>query len=209
VLKKRIVPKLLIQHKSYGRIVRPVLVTTRNYERVFEVGDPLSQAKIYEAQLADELLVLNIERVPIAKDEPLLRVIEKLASETFMPISVGGGVLTVEDFALLLERGADKVSINTAAILDPSLVSRAAQRFGAQCVVASIDFRQDGASPTVRSHRATRDTGVSVVDWAMRLVAAGAGEILLTDADRVGAGRGLYVAVGRMVTDSVVVTVIL
>lgn len=209
MLKKRIVPKLLIQHKSYGRIVRPVLVTTRNYEQVFEVGDPLSQAKIYEAQLADELLVLNIDRLPIAADEPLLRVIEKLASETFMPIAVGGGVETVEDFAILLERGADKVSINTAAILDVSLVSRAAERFGAQCVVASVDFRQDGETPTVRSHRAARDTGMPVVEWVTQLVEAGAGEILLTDADRDGSGRGLNVAMGRAVADSIDVPVIL
>lgn len=209
MLKKRIVPKLLIQHKSHGRIVRPILVTTRNYEQVFEVGDPLSQAKIYEAQLADELLVLNIDRLHIAQDEVLLRVIEKLASETFMPIAVGGGVETVDDFALLLERGADKVAINTAAILDVTLVSRAAARFGAQCVVASVDFRQDGAAPTVRSHRATRDTGIPVVEWATRVAEAGAGEVLLTDADRDGGGRGLNIAIGRMVADAVGVPVIL
>ena len=90
MLKKRIIPKLLIKNKTLGRFVRPILVTTRNYEQVFEVGDPLSQAKIYEAQLADELVVLNIDRTPIAQDEPLLEVVEKLASQTFMPIAVGG-----------------------------------------------------------------------------------------------------------------------
>jgi cyclase len=211
VLKKRIVPKLLIKNRSYGRVVRPVLVTTRDYDEEFEVGDPLSQAKIYEAQLADELAVLNIERLPIADDVPLLDVIEKLASQTFMPIAVGGGVLTVDDFALLLERGADKVCINTAAIADATLVSRAASRFGAQCVVVSIDFRTSpgarGAS--VRSHRAQRDTGMSVVEWARRVVEAGAGELLLTDADRDGSGAGLNTAIGRAVADAVEVPVIL
>jgi len=210
VLKKRIIPKLLIQNKTFGRLIRPILVTTRNYEQVFEVGDPLSQAKIYEAQLADELIVLNIDRTPIAQDEPLLAVVEKLASQTFMPIAVGGGVSSVDDFAILLERGADKVSVNTAALLDPELIAAAAARFGAQCVVVSIDVRCDGESgDTVISHGATRDTGKLVVDWACRAVELGAGELLLTDVARDGAGNGLNVALGRAVADAVDVPVIL
>lgn len=210
MLKKRIVPKLLLRNKSYGRVVRPILVTTRNYEQVFEVGDPLSQAKIYEAQLADELLVLNIESLPVASDEPLLEVIERLASQTFMPLAVGGGVASVADFAVLLERGADKVCVNTAALTIPGLVEAAAARFGAQCVVASIDFREDARGrATVYSHRATRDTKREVVEWARALVDAGAGEIMLTDAGRDGSGAGLNVRVCRAVTDAVPVPVIL
>lgn len=211
MLKKRIIPKLLVQNKAFGRTVRPVLVTTRNFDQVFEVGDPLSQAKIYEAQLADELVVLNIERLPVHEDPPLLHVIEQLASQTFMPVTVGGGVSTVDDFALLLQRGADKVAINTAAVEDLTLVSRAADRFGAQCVVVAIDVRTapGSAGPTVATHRASRNTGYSPVDWANRAVASGAGEVLLTDADRDGLGTGLNLSLSQAVIDAVSVPVIL
>lgn len=209
-LKKRIIPKLLIRNRSYGAQVRPILVVTRNYEQVFEIGDPVSQAKIYEANLADELVVLNIDSLPIATDERLLDVIEKLASETFMPLAVGGGVTSLEDFALVLERGADKVCINTAAVADPSLISRAAERFGAQCVVVSIDFRRDASgADRVFVERASRDTGHDVIEWARTVVAAGAGEILLSDADRDGFAGGLNLEVGRAVADAVDVPVIL
>jgi cyclase len=210
VLKKRIIPKLLIKNKQLGRVVRPVLVTTRQYQQVFEVGDPLSQAKIYEAQLADELVVLNIDRTPIAQDEPLLAVVEKLASQTFMPIAVGGGVTSVDDFAILLSRGADKVSVNTAAIEHPELITAAAERHGAQCVVVSIDVRDDGQGQArVYSHGATTSTGLDAVAWAKRAVSLGAGELLLTDADRDGGGQGLNLATGRAVADAVDVPVIL
>ena len=206
MLKKRIIPKLLIKNRTFGRIVRPILVTTRNYQQVFEVGDPLSQAKIYEAQLADELVVLNIDRTPIADDEPLLGVVEKLASQTFMPIAVGGGVASVNDFATLLGRGADKVAVNTAALLHPDLITAAATRFGAQCVVVSIDVR---GGARVVSHGATRDAGMDVLTWARRAVDLGAGEILLTDADRDGSGMGLNLTLGSTVASAVGVPVIL
>lgn len=211
MLKKRIIPKLLIKNKMFGKLVRPILVTTRDYDQVFEVGDPVSQAKIYEAQLADELILLNIDSQPIADDLCLLNIIEKLASETFMPLAVGGGVSSIEDFELVLERGADKVSINTAAIFNPDLIMCAAERFGSQCVVVSIDFRQDISqnSYLVFTHGASRNTKKDVVDWAKSAVNAGAGELLLTDADRDGSGNGLNLAVGRAVADAVDVPVIL
>jgi cyclase len=211
VLKKRIIPKLLVANKSYGGIVRPVLVVTRNYTEVFEVGNPVSQAKIYEAQLADELAVLNIDRVPVAQDPELLAVIERLASETFMPLTVGGGVTSLDDFALLLERGADKVAINTSAVTDPDLIARAAERFGAQCVVVSIDtrFDPDAGCDTVFTERARHNTGLAAVEWARMAADRGAGEILLTDADRDGSGAGLNLALGEAVINAVTVPVIL
>lgn len=209
MLKKRIIPKLLIQNRDFGSMVRPVLVTTRRYDQVFEVGDPVSQAKIYEAQLADELVVLNIDRLAIAGDTPMLHVIEALASETFMPVAVGGGVSSVADFGVLLERGADKVAINTMAMADPAIITGAAHRFGEQCVVVSIDYREVDGAYTVHTHRAARNTAVPVITWARRAVDAGAGEILLTDADRDGTGTGLNTAVGRAVADHVSVPVIL
>jgi cyclase len=211
MLKKRIIPKLLIQNKTYGRLVRPILVTTRNFDQIFEVGDPVSQAKVYEAQLADELIVLNIDNLPITEDFVLMEVIQKLASETFMPIAVGGGVRSIADFSLLLERGADKVSINAAAVSSPALITRAAERFGSQCVVVSIDFRYDAVRQqnVVFTHKASFNTGLEVVAWARQVAEAGAGEILLTDADRDGHGCGLNVALGRELADAVDVPVIL
>jgi len=203
MLKKRIIPKLLIKNKTYGLLVRPILVVTQNFEQVFEVGDPIFQAKVYEAQLADELIVLNIDSLPIAEDSTLLDVIEKLASETFMPITVGGGVRELADFSLLLERGADKVSINAAAVSNPDLITRAAERFGSQCVVVSIQQN------VVFTHKASFNTGLEVMAWAQQASIAGAGEILLTDAERDGQGVGLNIAVGREVADTVDVPVIL
>lgn len=209
-LKKRLIPKLLIKHRRVGSAVRPVLVTTKQYRQILEVGDAVSQAKIYEAQLADELAVLNINGTPIGDDEILLGMIERLASETFMPLAVGGGVADVRDFARLLERGADKVCINTAAFLHPELISEAAARFGAQCVVVSVDHRRDPAGRSlVYTRNAQECSGVDVVEWAVQAARAGAGEILLTDADRDGTGKGLNCAVGKAVADAVSIPVIL
>lgn len=210
LLKKRLIPKLLIKHRRLGPVERPVLVTTRRYRDVIDVGDPVSQAKIYEAQLADELIVLNIDGTPIGGDEVMLQLIGKLASETFMPLAVGGGVRTVEDFAHLLERGADKVCINTAAFESPELIGQAARRFGSQCVVLSIDFRTSSVGhSTVFLNHAEHDTGVAVLDWAKQATAMGAGEILLTDADRDGTGAGVNSGICREVSDAVAVPVIL
>lgn len=208
-LKRRLIPKLLIKHRRLGTLERPVLVTTRQYRDVLEVGDPVSQAKIYEAQLADELIVLNIDATPIGGDRVVLDLIARLATETFMPLAVGGGVRSVADFAALLERGADKVCINTAAIDTPHLITEVAARFGAQCVVVSIDFRTvPGSQPTVLRDCGREDTGIAVCDWARRVVDAGAGELLLTDVDRDGVGAGLNWQVCREIADHVRVPVI-
>lgn len=210
MVKKRLIPKLLISHRTIGRKVRPVLVTTQGYSHIVEVGDPVSQARIYEAQLADELVVLNIDGNPIDGDTVMLELIERLASETFMPLAVGGGVESVEDFARLLERGADKVVVNTAALNDPNLITQAASRFGAQCVVLSIDFRmQDDGRAMVMLGRAATPTGRTAQQWALEAVALGAGEIMLTDAGRDGTGQGLNIAVGREIAQSVPVPVVL
>ncbi len=209
MLKKRLVPKLLIKHRQLGSVARPVLVTTRQFRDVREVGDPVSQAKIYEAQFADELIVLNIDGTPIANDIMMLDLIERLASSTFMPLAVGGGVRSVEDFSVLLGRGADKVTINQRALADPSMVEAAAARFGAQCVVVSIDYRTDeqGKHQVYVEHAAT-PTGVDPVSHARRMYECGAGEILLTNADRDGTGQGIDLAVLLEVTNAVPIPVI-
>jgi cyclase len=186
------------------------LVTTRLYREALDVGDPVSQAKIYESQLADEIAVLNIDGTPIGSDEMLLDLIERLASETFMPLAVGGGVRVVDDFARLLERGADKICINTIALERPQIISEAAARFGAQCVVVSIDFRTDDAGRAiVHKNHARESVDREVIEWAQQAVYAGAGEILLTDADRDGTGAGLNCDVGYAVAAAINVPVIL
>ncbi|MGI9343059.1 MAG: imidazole glycerol phosphate synthase subunit HisF, partial [Gammaproteobacteria bacterium] len=210
MVKKRLIPKLLIKHRPMGTAVRPVLVTTQSFDDARDVGDPTSQAKIYEAQLADELVVLNIDGTAIAGDDVMLGLIERLASETFMPLCVGGGVRNLEDFATLLNCGADKVSINSPALDTPDLIGAAAARYGGQCVVVSIDFRRadDGEFVVMRDHAAV-PTGRGVVDWAREAVDRGAGELMLCDADRDGEGGGLNVDIGRAVADAVSVPVIL
>lgn len=209
-LKKRLIPKLLIKHRQLGRATRLVLVTTRGYSNVLDVGDAVSQAKIYEAQLADELIVLNVDGTPIGNDDMMLGLIERLASETFMPLTVGGGVRSIDDYARLLERGADKVCVNRLALDEPPVLERAAARFGAQCVVVSIDFRTDTAGkPIVFRDHAREPTGIDARDWAQQVVARGAGELLLTDADRDGTAVGLNCEVAREIAERVSVPVIL
>lgn len=209
MLKKRLIPKLLIKHRQLGPVMRPVLVTTIGYREAIEVGDPVSQAKIYEAQMADELIVLNIDGTPIAGDAMMLGLIERLASETFMPLAVGGGVRSTDDFATLLESGADKVTANGAALNNPALIDDAASRFGAQCVVVSIDYRTVDGRDEVMVDHAANPTGRRVLDWAREAVERGAGELLLTNADRDGTGDGLDLEIARQVSDAVSVPVLL
>lgn len=208
-LKKRLIPKLLINHRQIGAKRRPILVTTKQFKEQFDVGDAVSQAKIYEAQLADELIVLNISGLSTHDDDEVLALVERLASETFMPLTVGGGVRTLADFASLLEHGADKVCINSAAIASPELIRQAAMRFGAQCVVVSIDFYQDDKHQAWVFEGHDKPASLPLEAWVKTVVEAGAGEILLTDVTRDGEGRGLNTAIGRQVSDSVVIPVIL
>lgn len=208
MVKKRLIPKLLLKKRRLGAVERMVLVTTRGYEQVIEVGDPVSQAKIYEAQFADELIFLNIDSSPIHPQAPLLDVLRRAASETFMPIAVGGGVRTTDDFELLLANGADKVCVNSAAVADPSLIERAAAIFGAQCVLVSIDYRHEPQGARVHVDGGRTPTPLDAVDWAVRAAALGAGEILLVDITRDGSGAGLDVPTIRSVADRVPVPVI-
>ncbi|MCR9191728.1 MAG: imidazole glycerol phosphate synthase cyclase subunit [Gammaproteobacteria bacterium] len=211
-LKKRIIPKLLIRHRNIGSSVRPVLVTTNQYKDVYDVGDPVSQAKIYEAQMADELIVLNINSTSTSiSDDPLmLDLIEQLASETFMPIAVGGSIRNLSDIACLLEHGADKVCMNASAISNPALITEAANRFGTQCLVVSIDFcRNENNQMIVFSKQDACSKEMDVLTWVQHVVEAGAGEILLTDVDRDGTGQGLNCMMSRAVTDLISVPVIL
>lgn len=210
MLKKRLIPKLLIQHREIGPLTRPVLVTTKQFRSSVDVGDPISQAKIYQAQMADELAVLNIDRTPLATDDLMLDLIERLAAETFMPLAVGGGVTSADDFGRLLDRGADKVVVNTGAFEDPSIIDVAARRFGAQCVVLSVDYRRgNDGKPLVHLDRASKPTDRSPQSWAKEGVERGAGEILLVDADRDGMGEGMDVDLCFEIAKDLTVPVIL
>jgi imidazole glycerol-phosphate synthase subunit HisF len=200
MLKMRVIPCLDVKD---GRVVKGV-----NFVDLVDAGDPVAQARFYDREGADELCFLDI--TASAEDrETLYDVVRRTAEECFMPLTVGGGVRTVEDVRRLLLAGADKVSINTAAVVRPHFVREAAEKFGCQCIVAAIDAKK--AAPgrwEVFTHGGRRPTGLDAVDWARRLADYGAGEILLTSMDRDGTKAGFDIPLTRAVADAVRVPVI-
>lgn len=199
MLKKRIIPKLLLKD---GRNVKGV-----NFIALRDVGHPVSNARIYDAQGADELMFLDI--TASAENRGILYdTIARTAEEVFMPFCVGGGVRTVEDIRSLLLAGADKVSINTAAVESPRLIEQGANLFGAQCIVVSIDFRRCGHSCEVFTHGGAIATNLDVLEHARRVVDLGAGEILLTSIDCDGTMQGYDLEITQAVADAVDVPVI-
>lgn len=205
MLKRRLIPKILL--KTDGR--RMISVTTVHFAEQKEVGDPVSQAKIYQAQMADELLFLDMDRTLRRDRELLAGTIRKAAQVIFMPFTVGGGVTQVDDFRLLLLNGADKVAINTAALERPELITEAAETYGSQCVVVSMDCRlAENGTYTVWKNSGQIDSGWDAALYAKESEARGAGEILLTSIDRDGTGEGLDLALIRLVTAAVKIPVI-
>jgi len=200
MLKARIIPCLDVKD---GRVVKGV-----NFVALRDAGDPVEQARVYDAAGADELCFLDIT-ASHEKRDIILDVVGRTAEVCFMPLTVGGGVRTLEDIRRLLLAGADKVSINTAAVDDPDFVRRAAEKFGTQCIVVAIDAKRgaDGGF-AVFTHGGRKATGLDAIDWAKRMVAAGAGEILLTSMDRDGTKQGYDIALTRAVADAVSVPVI-
>ncbi|HEX5634137.1 MAG TPA: imidazole glycerol phosphate synthase subunit HisF [Gemmatimonadales bacterium] len=185
-----------------GRVVKGV-----QFESLRDVGDPVELAERYEAAGADELTFLDIS----ASEEEratLLDVARRTAERLFVPLTIGGGVRTADDVGRALRAGADKVSLNSAAVARPEVLTESAARFGAQCVVASIDAKRDGASWRVHTHGGRRPTSLDAVAWARECVARGAGEILLTSIDQDGARTGYDLALTRAVADAVPVPVI-
>ena len=186
-----------------GRVVKGV-----QFEGLRDVGDPVELAARYEAEGADEVVFLDISASTEGR-ATLLATVRRAADVLFVPLTVGGGVRTVDDVSQALRAGADKVSINTAAIARPALITECAERFGSQCVVASIDARRDGDGRwLVWTHGGSRGTGLDAIDWSRECVARGAGEILLTSIDRDGARQGYDLALTRAVADAVSVPVI-
>jgi cyclase len=199
-LAKRIIPCLDI---AKGRVVKGV-----NFVNLRDAGDPVEVARRYDEQGADELAFLDIQ-ASIETRGLLYDMVEVVADQVFIPLTVGGGVAHVEDIRALLNAGADKVSINTAGVKDPPLIQRAAGRYGAQCIVAAIDARQSGPGRwEVYTHGGRNATGLDAVAWARKVVALGAGEILLTSMDRDGAKTGFDLELTRAVADAVDVPLI-
>ncbi len=200
MLKARVIPCLDVKD---GRVVKGV-----SFVNLRDAGDPVEQAALYDAQGADELCFLDITASHERRDI-LLDAVARTAERCFMPLTVGGGVRAVEDVRRLLLAGADKVSINTAAVDRPRLVREAAEKFGSQCIVVAIDAKAAGGGQwRVFTHGGRTATGLDAVEWAARVVELGAGEILLTSMDRDGTRDGYDLALTRRVADSVGVPVI-
>ncbi len=198
-LAKRIIPCLDVDR---GRVVKGV-----NFVGLRDAGDPVEVARRYDEQGADELTFLDITASSEERDL-ILHVVEAVAAQVFIPLTVGGGVRKVEDVRRLLNAGADKVSINTAAVQNPQLVADAAGRYGSQCIVVAIDAKRSGKSWEVFTHGGRRPTGLDAVEWARKMQDLGAGEILLTSMDRDGTREGFDIALTRAVADAVDVPVI-
>jgi cyclase len=200
MLKNRLIPCLDVKD---GRVVKGV-----NFVDLVDAGDPVEQAKVYDREGADELCFLDI--TASAEDRATLYdVVGRTAEACFMPLTVGGGVRVVEDIRRLLLAGADKVSINTAAVSRPEFVREGAEKFGSQCIVVAIDAKQVAPGRwEVFTHGGRRATGLDAVEWARRMTDCGAGEILLTSMDRDGTKAGFDIALTRAVADAVPVPVI-
>ncbi|AFT68878.1 Imidazole glycerol phosphate synthase subunit hisF [Alloalcanivorax dieselolei B5] len=203
-LAKRIIPCLDV---DAGRVVKGV-----QFVDIRDAGDPVEVARRYNEAGADEITFLDITASHQERDTTL-ETVERMASQVFIPLTVGGGVRTLEDIRNLLNAGADKVSINSAAVKNPEFVHEAAQRFGSQCIVVAIDAKKvSGESENNRweifTHGGRKPTGIDAVEWARRMTDYGAGEILLTSMDRDGTKNGFDIALTRAIADAVPVPVI-
>jgi cyclase len=199
MLAKRIIPCLDVKD---GRVVKGV-----RFVDLRDAGDPVEAAMAYDAQGADELVFLDITASHEDR-ETMLDVVRRTAEGIYMPLTVGGGIRTVDDVRRLLRAGADKVSLNTAALARPEVIREAAERFGSQCIVVAIDARREGDRWGVYTHGGRRPAGRDAVTWARDAVALGAGEILLTSMDRDGTKDGYDLELTRAVSDGVSVPVI-
>jgi cyclase len=203
-LAKRIIPCLDVDK---GRVVKGV-----NFVDIRDAGDPVEVARKYNEQGADEITFLDITASHESRDTTY-ETVERMASQVFIPLTVGGGVRTVDDIRKLLNAGADKVAINTAAVFNPEFVREAAERFGSQCIVVAIDAKQvSGDGETLRweifTHGGRKPTGLDAVEWACKMTAMGAGELLLTSMDRDGTKIGFDLGLTRAISDAVSVPII-
>lgn len=198
---KRIIPCLDVHN---GRVVKGV-----NFVNLKDAGDPVEIAKAYDRAGADEVVFLDITASSDAR-KTVIDMVRKVAQTVFIPFTVGGGIRTVEDFKAILREGADKISINSSAINNPSLISEAADKFGSQCVVVAIDAkrREDGSGWNIYKNGGRIDVGIDAVEWAMEAEKRGAGEILLTSMDCDGTKAGYDTRLTRMISENVSIPVI-
>ena len=200
MLKTRIIPCLDVKD---GRVVKGI-----NFVDLVDAGDPVEQARLYDAAGADELCFLDITASHENRDT-IFGVVSRTAEQCFMPLTVGGGVRRLEDIRKLLLAGADKVSINTAAVKNPDFVREAAEKFGVQCIVVAIDAKSTGPDRfEIFTHGGRNPTGIDAVAWARRMAAYGAGELLVTSMDRDGTKAGFNIPLTRAIADAVTVPVI-
>ena len=199
MLKTRLIPCLDVKN---GRVVKGV-----NFLDLKDAGDPVEQAKFYDDSGADELCFLDITASHENRGT-ILGVVERTAEQCFIPLTVGGGIRTLEDIRRLLKAGADKISINTAAVKDPILVESAAKKFGSQCVVVALDARRTNKSYEIFTHGGRTQTGIDALDWAKRMESLGAGELLLTSMDRDGTQKGFDLELTQMIADAVKIPLI-
>ncbi|MFT6914019.1 MAG: cyclase [Motiliproteus sp.] len=203
-LAKRIIPCLDVEN---GRVVKGV-----QFLDIRDAGDPVEVAKRYDEQGADEITFLDITATHENRDT-LVHTVEKMASQVFIPLTVGGGIRTCEDIRTMLNAGADKVSINSAAVFNPDFVREAAERFGSQCIVVAIDAKKVSLAGEperweIFTHGGRKPTGLDAIEWAKKMVAYGAGEILLTSMDQDGVKKGYDLGVTRAISEAVSVPVI-
>lgn len=198
---KRIIPCLDVHN---GRVVKGV-----NFVNLKDAGDPVEIARAYDRAGADEVVFLDITASSDAR-KTVIDMVRKVAETVFIPFTVGGGIRTVDDFKAILREGADKISINSSAIYNPSLISEAADKFGSQCVVVAIDAkrREDGSGWNIYKNGGRIDVGIDAVEWAMEAEKRGAGEILLTSMDCDGTKAGYDIALTRMISENVSIPVI-
>lgn len=198
---KRIIPCLDVHN---GRVVKGV-----NFVDLKDAGDPVEIAAAYDKAGADELVFLDITASSDARNT-VVDLVRRVAQQVFIPFTVGGGIRTIEDFKAVLREGADKISVNSAAVDDPSLIARAADKFGSQCVVVAIDAkrRPDGSGWNIYKHGGRIDTGIDAVEWAKKVCGLGAGEIMLTSMDCDGTKGGYDILLTRAVSDTVSIPVI-
>lgn len=199
MLKKRIIPCLDV---NKGRTVKGI-----NFKNLVDAGDPAEQAKIYSEEGADEITFLDITATSDGR-EAMVSVIKKTSNECFVPLTVGGGVRSVEDIKKFLLAGADKVSINSAAITNPDLIAQGADKFGNQCIVVAIDAKKNGNKWEVYSHGGRTNSLINAVEWAGFVESKGAGEILLTSMDRDGTKSGFDIELLKQITEKVKIPVI-
>ena len=199
MLAKRIIPCLDVKD---GRVVKGV-----QFLELRDAGDPVEAAEAYDAQGADELTFLDITASSDDRDL-ILHIIEAVAAEVFIPLTVGGGVREVGDIQRLLNAGADKVSINTSAVMNPQLVKDAADRYGSQCIVVAIDSKRVGDHWEVFTHGGRKATGLDAIEWAKKMESLGAGELLLTSMDRDGTKSGFDLELTRAISDAVDIPII-